>query len=135
MRLLPSIVFGTERYPERLARRLRALNLVTWSIAATHGVYTLVVLFDSTLRWPLGIGNAVAMLLYASFPLLHRLGRLAGPIAFTGLAHADVFVFTCLLGTGIGLQLYYLFGIALTVLFFGIEYVTLPRFRVRLPRS
>src|SRR6516165_6593384 len=38
MRFLPDIRYRTENYPEKVARRLRALNLTTW-IAAAIAVY------------------------------------------------------------------------------------------------
>jgi hypothetical protein len=34
LRFLPDIRYGTENYPEKVARRLRALNLTTWVSAA-----------------------------------------------------------------------------------------------------
>ena len=34
MRFLPDIRYGTENYPEKVARRLRALNLITMISAA-----------------------------------------------------------------------------------------------------
>jgi hypothetical protein len=34
MRFLPDIHYGTENYPEKVARRLRAFNLTTWCGAA-----------------------------------------------------------------------------------------------------
>jgi adenylate cyclase len=126
MRLLPSIRFGTERYPEAIARRLRSLNMATGIAAATHASYALVLsLVDSVpLRW-LGAANVVSALLYVGVPLLHRLSRLAAPIASIVLLYANLFLYTSLIGTGIGIQLYYLVGAALTVLYLGSEYVAL----------
>jgi hypothetical protein len=34
MRFLPDIRYGTENYPEKVARQLRARNLTTWCGAA-----------------------------------------------------------------------------------------------------
>ena len=125
VRLLPNIRFGTEGYPEKVARRLRTLNIGTWIAAATHAFYAVVLFLDFTRFWWLAIGNTVAMLLYAGVPLLHRLGRLAGPVAVIVLFYADILAYICLLGTGIGIQFYYLLGVALTVLYLGTEYVAL----------
>jgi adenylate cyclase len=125
MRLLPNIRFGTERYPEKVARRLRGLNIATWIASATHAFYAVVLFLDFTRFWWLAIGNTVAMLVYAGVPLLHRVGRLAGPVATIILLYADLLAYICLLGTGIGIQFYYLLGVALTVLYLGPEYVAL----------
>jgi adenylate cyclase len=124
LRLLPNIRFGTDRYPDEVARRLRALNIATWIASATHAGYAVANFLDRPLWW-LGVANAVATLLYAGVPLLHRLGRLAAPVTFIILLYADLLINICLLGTGIGLQFYYLVGVALAALYFGAEYVAL----------
>jgi adenylate cyclase len=123
--LFPGIRFGTERYPEKVARRLRVLNIATWIASAIHAFYAVVLVFDFTRFWWLAIGNTVAMLLYAGIPLLHRLGHLAGPIVVIVLFYADMLAYICLLGTGIGIQFYFLLGVALAVLYLGPEYTTL----------
>jgi adenylate cyclase len=125
MRLLPNIRFGTERYPEKVARGLRTLNLGCWIASATHSFYALVLLHDLGRFWWLAIANTVAALLYAGIPLLHRFGRLAGPIAVFVLFNMDMLAYVCLLGTGIGIQLYFLVGVAFTELYFGTRYVSL----------
>jgi adenylate cyclase len=123
--LLPGIRFGTERYPEKVARRLRALNITTWIASATHAFYAVVLVFDFTRFWWLAIGNTVAMLLYAGIPMLHRFGHLAAPIVIIVLYYADMLGYICLLGTGIGIQFYFLFGVALAVLYLGPDYTAL----------
>src|SRR4029077_329079 len=60
-------------------------------------------------------------------PLLHRLGPLAGPAAAIILLYTDLFLYISLTGTGVGGQFWYLTGVALTVLYFGSEYVALTR--------
>lgn len=124
MSLLAGIRFGTERYPEKVARRLRALNIATWMTSAIHAGYALILIFDPALRW-LALANGIAMLLYAGVPLLHRLSPLAGPVASVILVYTDLAIYICLIGTGIGIQLYYLVAVALTALYLGTEYVVL----------
>ncbi|SJM31761.1 adenylate/guanylate cyclase domain-containing protein [Mesorhizobium delmotii] len=123
--MLPNIRLGTERYPEKVARRLRGLNIVTWIASATHAFYVVALLPDFTRFWWLATGNAVAMLLYAGIPLLHRFGRLAGPVAVTVIFYADVSAYVWLLGTSIGIQFYFLIGVGLALLYVGPEYVAL----------
>ena len=48
MRLLPNIRYGTERYPEKVARRLRALNITTWIAAVVASGFAIVQLLDPT---------------------------------------------------------------------------------------
>lgn len=121
MRLLPNIRFGTERYPEKVARRLRTLSLASWFAAATHALYAAALFYDVARFWWLIVANTVAMLLYAGVPLLYRLGRLAGPITVIVLLYADMVAYILLLGTGLGIQFYILLGVALMVLYVGPE--------------
>jgi len=81
VRFLPDIRYGTENYPEKVARRLRALNLVTWCVAAVaaSGVASDVVLEFLDPKpglWKAATVYALAALIYASIPLLHRFGTL-----------------------------------------------------------
>jgi adenylate cyclase len=124
VRLLPSIRFGTERYPEKVARRLRSLNIATWSISAANAFYALVVVFDSRLRW-FAVPNVVFALLFAGVPLLHRLSPLAGPVAGISILYVNLFAIIYTIGTGINLQFAYLGGAALAVLYFGTEHIAL----------
>lgn len=81
MRVIPNVRFGTEHFPNRVARRLRALTFASWSAAAIHALYAIVLLHDlEHFRW-LIVLNAVWTLIDASVPLLYRFGRLAGPVA------------------------------------------------------
>jgi len=48
LRLLPNIRYGTERYPEKVARRLRALNITTWIAAVVASGFAIVQSLDPT---------------------------------------------------------------------------------------
>ena len=82
MGLLPNIRYGTDRYPEAIARRLRALNITTWMTATLGAGFAATQLFDPAPGlWKPGVVNAVAVPVFATLPLLHRFGPLAGPLA------------------------------------------------------
>ena len=125
MRVLPNIRFGTERYPDKVARRLRTLNIGTWIAAATAGFNALVIFFSFSDLWWLALANTVAMLLYAGAPLLHRLGPLAAPLTVIIMFYVEMLLALCLFGTSIGVQFYILLGAALVVLYFGPERISL----------
>ncbi len=122
MRLLPNIRFGTERYPDKVARRLRTLNIAVWAAAATHAAYAAMLSFEAARYWWLIVLNVGSALLYSGIPLLHRVHRIAAPAAASVLFYANMVVFVFLLGTGVGIQLYILIGAALGVLYFGTEH-------------
>jgi adenylate cyclase len=123
MQLLPDIRFGTERYPEKVARRLRAVNMGTRIAAVGHGFFAVVSFAYSTRFWWLALAHMVAMLLFAGVPRLHRLGPRAGAVATIVLFYLDVLAFICLTGTGVGIQFYFLLLVALTVLYLGPEQI------------
>lgn len=122
MRLLPKISFGAERYPEKVARRLRAVNIATWIASGTSAGFAVAhLLTPAPGLWKAGAINALMACMLAALPLLHRFGPLAGPLALIILLYVDLFILVSLLGTGTGMQLYYLLGAALAVPFFGVE--------------
>ncbi|WP_353807061.1 adenylate/guanylate cyclase domain-containing protein [Mesorhizobium sp.] len=126
LRRFPGIGFGTEVYPERIARRLRALNLTTWIASPLAAGYAVAQFFDRTPGlWQVATVNALTALILAALPLLHRFGPLVAPIAFTLTAYVTVFADCYLLGIGSGMQFYYLALAAVTVLFLGTEYLFL----------
>jgi adenylate cyclase len=126
LRLLPNIRYGTERYPEKVARRLRALNMTAWIAAAVGASYSVAQWLDPTPGlWKVAIANAASALVMSAVPLLHRFGPLAAPIGFTVVAYAAIFVICALIGTASGMQLYYLVAAALGLLFVGTDRILL----------
>lgn len=114
-RLRSFIAFGTERYPEKVARRLRAVNITSWLAAAGIGIF---VLKSPTDIDPLTVTAAVLM---ASVPLLHRFGASVAGIALVLIAFSHVARLTHLIGTGDGIWLSFLTAAPLSILLFGVE--------------
>ena len=111
MRFLPDIRYGTENYPEGVARRLRLLNSMTWGSAAVAiggAVVDLAVLKS----WKAVAVCAISASIWASIPLLHRFGTLCGALTCILTAYAYFFALTCLFGTDSGLQMGYLLAAA-----------------------
>ena len=126
MRLVPNVRYGTERYPENIARRLRALNITTWIAAAIFAFFAVVQLLGPAPRmWKPGVVNALAALIFTAIPLLHRFGQLAAPLVASVTAYVAIFLVCFLLGTGSGMQFYYLVITALLILFLGSDHVIL----------
>ena len=125
LRLLSDIRFGTERYPEKVARRLRTVNFGTRIAAAFHGFFAVVSLFYFAQFWWLMLANTLAMLLFAGVPLLHRLGSQAAAVATLILFYVEIIAYICLIGTGAGIQFYFLLGVALTLMYLGAEHIAI----------
>ncbi len=126
MRFWPNIAFGTERYPEKIARRLRAVNITVFIAAPVAGAFAVFqALDDFRTLWILVAINGVDALVWGAIPFLHRYGPLAGPLALAGSVYASNFALAAALGSGSGIHLYYIAAAALSVLFFGVERVKL----------
>jgi adenylate cyclase len=65
-RLLPNIRYGTEGYPEKVARRLRAVNITTWAAASFAALFAIMQTIDGRpeLR-PVSAVNAFDAVLWA----------------------------------------------------------------------
>ena len=123
MRLFWDIRYGTEGYPDKIARRLRTINIGTRIAAAFHASLAVLSLAYFMQFWRLAIAHTAAVLLFGGVPLLHRLGAHAGAAFTLVLFYLEIIGYTCLIGTGAGVQLHSLLGVALTVLYLGPEHI------------
>ncbi len=120
MRLIPDIRYGTEAYPEKVARRLRAVNFTVWCSAAFVAMYAIVQCFDPTPGiWKLAAANGVTAMLLVMLPLLHRFGPVAAPLGFSIISYAAIFIICGMIGTASGMSIQYLAVGAVLLLFFG----------------
>jgi adenylate cyclase len=120
VRLRDIIAFGTERYPEKVARRLRAVNITAWLAALLPACFTIIRLLDAE-RWHWAIVNASFAIGLAAIPLLHRFGPQVGPMVLVVIGYAHLFRLDYEAGTGFGAHLGYLTAAALGMVAVGIE--------------
>ena len=114
-----------QHYAERIARRHRILRFNTsmaMVVSAAFGVMQLVV---APQLWWTGVINIVVAAIFAIIPYLYRFGELVPPLTFIGTAYASIFVICWMVGTGSGLQLYFLVAACLAVLQLGSERIIL----------
>jgi adenylate cyclase len=122
MRLMPNIRFGTDRYPEKIARRLRATNIAAWIGAATLGLFSVLRFVQGMAHWKYAALVGVA---FGLAPLLHRFGALAAPLALTAIVYAWVFWLSINGGVANGTTFIYFMAGALGILLIGAERVFL----------
>ena len=120
MRYLPDLRFGTEAYPEAVARRLRATNLLAWILAATLGCFAAWRLVDGSTHWKYAALVAVAYLL---LPLLHRLNAMAAPLALVAVGYTWTFAITMVVGIDSGTTYFLLAAAALGIALLGAEHL------------
>jgi hypothetical protein len=100
-RLIPNIRFGTERYSERVARRVRAFNLAVWLAALVPGTMTFVRLLSG--KWQVAAVDALVALTYAFDSLATSLWSARSPTPVRGgISFPLIFWVTLLVGTGGG---------------------------------
>jgi len=87
--------------------------------------FGLVQIFSATQMWWTGVINLVGAAIYATVPLLHRFGELLPPLTFIGTAYASIFTICWFVGTGSGLQFYFLVAACLVVLQLGVDRIFL----------
>jgi adenylate cyclase len=122
-RWLARINYGTTKYPPKVARRLRALNITTWSAAGVGGLFAIIDLFDPAPHaWRVGLVNVMGTIALSAIPLLHRFGSTVGPVAFASIIYVNIFVTCSLIGTDTGMQMQFLAVAAGTILFLGTDH-------------
>jgi adenylate cyclase len=115
----------TQHYAESVSSRLRVLKIAAWiaaAISAAFGVFQLVL---GGPAWWVGVLNLIFAALFVAVPLLYRFGELIAPLTFFASAYASVGFICYTMGTGSGLQFYFLVSATLVVLVFGIERIVL----------
>ena len=112
-------------YSERIARRRRILNLTASMAVFVSAGFGLVQILSAPQLWWTGIINVVGAAIYASIPLLHRFGELIPPLTFIGTAYVSIFTICWFVGTGSGLQFYFLVAACLIVLQLGVDRIFL----------
>ncbi len=112
-------------YAERIARRRRILNLTATMAVFISAGFGFVQVFSAPNLWWTGVINIVGAAIYASVPLLHRFGELIPPLTFIGTAYLSIFAICWFVGTGSGLQFYFLVAACLIVLQLGVDRIFL----------
>ncbi len=125
MALTSAVPARTQFYAESVASRFRVLKIATWIaavISVGFGIFQLVL---GGPVWWVGLLNLAFGAAFLAIPLLYRFGELIAPLTFFLFAYLSVGYICYTIGTGSGLQFYYLVSATLVVLVFGIERLVL----------
>jgi adenylate cyclase len=122
MRLMPNTGFGTEGYPEKVARRLRATNIGAWIGATSVGLFAILRFVQGFAHWKYA---AFVSLSLALSPLLHRFGSIAAPLVVTAIIYVWTFWLAINGGIANGVTLIYFTAGAFGILLVGDERVSL----------
>lgn len=120
MSLIQALSFGTQDYPEKMARRLRVLNFACWVTAPSWLAFAIMYFPETKLRTIATIDLLMAVIV-AAIPLLNRFGPRVAGIVFISVSLAATFAICFLLGTDTGIQLHFVGYAAGAVLVWGVR--------------
>jgi adenylate cyclase len=112
-------------YVDRGARQRRVLNIITWLAAAISASFVVVSLITRHVPVYVAIVNALMAVVFATIPLLHRFGGLVAPVTLIITTFVSLTVICWNVGTGSGLQFFFIVAAAVAVLVLGIENIVL----------
>lgn len=111
----------TQHYAESVSSRFRILKIAASIAAAISALFAVFQLVLDGPAWWIGLLNLVFAAIFLAVPLLYRFGELIAPLTFFVSAYISVGFICYTMGTGSGLQFYFLVSATLVVLIFGIE--------------
>ena len=111
--------YGTERYSERTARRLRQTNTFNGIVVILYGLFAV---FYALLDWqalqPLVMAIVATMPLLVIPPLLHRLNDYAAMVSIAVINGVALVLYAYMVGSAAGLH-FFLFAAPAAIVFFG----------------
>lgn len=110
---------------ERTARHRRVLNVTAMISAAISAFFGIQGLLIEQGTWWIPYVNLGSAAVFVMIPLLCRFGELVAPLVFFAVAYATITVVCIHLGTGSGLQFYFVAAAALTVVVLGVDHILL----------
>jgi adenylate cyclase len=119
---LGSRVWSPERHrSDRVDRRLRVLTIAGFIAAVVSAAFGVFQLALGGPLWWLGAVNLACGAVFLAIPRLCPMGELVAPLTFVVFAYVSVGFICFTIGTGSGLQFYFVVAAALVVLVLGIE--------------
>jgi adenylate cyclase len=128
---VPEVTLGrhawspTRHRDDRVGRRLRVLMIASWIASAVSVVFGTLQLTLGGALWWLGAVNLACGAVFIAIPRLCPLGELVAPLTFVTFAYVSVTFICYTIGTGSGLQFYFLVSASLVVLVLGIERIAM----------
>ncbi|OBK76914.1 adenylate cyclase [Mycobacterium sp. 1274761.0] len=115
----------TQHYAKSVASRFRVLKIATGMAAFISFAFGVFQLLIGGPAWWVGLLNLVFGAVFLTVPVLYRFGELIAPLTFFLIAYLSLGYICYTMGTGTGLQFYFLVSATLVVLVFGIERIVL----------
>lgn len=110
---------------ERTVRRRRVLDVTAMISAAISAFFGFQGLIVGVEVWWIPVVSLVSAVAFATIPLLCRFGELVAPLVFFVVAYVTITIQCIELGTGSGLQFYFVVAAAIMVVILGIDHILL----------
>ncbi|KUH65774.1 adenylate cyclase [Mycolicibacterium novocastrense] len=112
-------------HAERSVRRRRVLDVTAMISAAISAFFGFQGLLVGVEVWWIPVLSLVSAVAFATIPLLCRFGELVAPLVFFAVAYVTIAIQCIQLGTGSGLQFYFVVAAAIVVIILGIDHIVL----------
>ena len=124
-RLTPAASARNRHYAESVERKRRVINIAASIAAAVSFLFSVIQLITQQGGFHVGVLNFIAASIFACIPLLHRVHPLVAPLTLVFASFVSLTVICVSLGTGSGLQFYFLVSATVALLVFGTDHVVL----------
>jgi adenylate cyclase len=115
----------TGHQAESTAREVRVLAVTTRIAAVITLVFGIQQFFVSREGLWLAYSNLATTVVFLLIPQLYRFGRLVPPVVFIVVAYTSITLSSIYIGTGIGLNFYYVGAAAIVILILGVDHIRL----------
>jgi len=123
-RLNPQAPARNQHYADSVRRRRQVLNITTW-IGSAVSLSFAVMEFVTGGAWRVALIQLLSAVVFALIPLLHRFGELIAPLTLIFTSYVSLSIVCWNVGTGSGIQFYFLVGATVAVLILGVEHIVL----------
>jgi adenylate cyclase len=115
----------SSQFSKSVVRQERVLTMGARIGAVVSGFFGVLSVFIGQGGLWIGLLSVLATAVYLAVPRLYRFGELVAPVTFVVVAYLLITVVSLRVGTGSGLNLYFLVAAAIIVLVLGMEHIVL----------
>src|ERR1700740_2418659 len=125
MRLRPQTPARNRHYDDRIARNRKVINITATIATFVTASFAVMQLVTENGLWRIAVINVLATAVFASVPFLHRYCVIVAELTLSLTSYLVLSILTWNVGTGAGLQFYFLVSATVAVLVLGIEHIVL----------
>jgi adenylate cyclase len=125
MRLRPQTEARNRHYADRARRSRKVLNITAGIAAVVSTSFSVMQIVTEPELWRISLINLIAAAIFFCIPVLHKYGVMFSALVLIITSYVSLTIVTWSVGTGSGLQFYFLVAATVAVLVLGIEHILL----------